>query len=47
VPAARMALGVPARVREDFEVPPDMVSGIVANYVQRIALYKAGLRELS
>lgn len=47
LPAARMALGVPARVREGYEVPPDMVSGIVQNYVQRIAQYKAGLRELT
>ena len=45
--AGRMALGVPARVREGHEVPPDMVFGIVANYVQRIAVYKAGLRKLS
>lgn len=47
LPAARMALGVPARVREGYEVPPDMVAGIVQNYVERIAQYKAGLRELT
>jgi carbonic anhydrase/acetyltransferase-like protein (isoleucine patch superfamily) len=47
LPARRMALGVPAKVREGYEVPPDMVSGIVENYVERIALYKAGLRKLS
>ncbi|TDV39835.1 gamma carbonic anhydrase family protein [Actinophytocola oryzae] len=47
LPARRMALGVPARVREGHEVAPDMVLGIVANYVERIAVYKAGLRELS
>lgn len=47
LPAARMALGVPARVREGYEVPADMVSGIVENYVKRIAVYKAGLRRLS
>lgn len=46
LPARRMALGVPARVREGYEVPSDMVSGIVENYVRRIAEYKAGLRRL-
>jgi carbonic anhydrase/acetyltransferase-like protein (isoleucine patch superfamily) len=47
LPAGRMALGVPARLREGYEVPPGMVSGIVENYVKRIAVYKAGLRKLS
>lgn len=47
LPARRMALGVPAKVREGHEVPPDMVAGIVENYVNRIAEYKAGLRRLS
>lgn len=47
LPAGRMALGVPARLREGYEVAPDMVSGIVENYVKRIAVYKAGLRKLS
>jgi carbonic anhydrase/acetyltransferase-like protein (isoleucine patch superfamily) len=46
LPARRMALGVPARVREGYEVPGDMVSGIVENYVGRIAKYRAGLRRL-
>jgi carbonic anhydrase/acetyltransferase-like protein (isoleucine patch superfamily) len=46
LPARRMALGVPARIREGYEVPADMVSGIVENYVQRVSLYKAGLRKL-
>lgn len=46
LPARRMALGVPARVREGYEVPADMVSGIVENYVQRVSVYKAGLRKL-
>jgi carbonic anhydrase/acetyltransferase-like protein (isoleucine patch superfamily) len=45
--ARRMALGVPARERENYEVPPEMVSGIVANYVERIATYRKGLRRLS
>jgi len=47
LPAGRMALGVPAKLREGYEVPRDMVSGIVANYVKRITVYKAGLRKLS
>ncbi len=47
LPARRMALGVPAKVREGYEVPSDMVAGIVENYVNRVALYKAGLRRLS
>jgi carbonic anhydrase/acetyltransferase-like protein (isoleucine patch superfamily) len=47
LPARSMALGVPARVREGYEVPPDMVAGIVENYVQRVSSYKAGLRKLS
>jgi carbonic anhydrase/acetyltransferase-like protein (isoleucine patch superfamily) len=46
LPARRMALGVPAKVRPDYEVPGDMVSGIVENYVHRIGVYKAGLRRL-
>jgi carbonic anhydrase/acetyltransferase-like protein (isoleucine patch superfamily) len=46
LPARRMALGVPARVREGYEVSGDMVSGIVSNYVARIAVYRAGLRRL-
>lgn len=47
LPARRMALGVPARVREGYEVPSEMVSGIVANYVARIQAYRKGLRRLS
>lgn len=46
VPSRRMALGVPAKVREGYEVPEDMVSGIVATYVSNIAVYRAGLRRL-
>ena len=46
VPARRMALGVPAKVRPGHEVPDDMVSGIVAAYVSNIAEYRAGLRRL-
>jgi len=47
LPAGRMALGVPARVREGYDVQSDMVVAIVENYVKRIAVYKAGLRKLS
>ena len=47
LPARRMALGVPARLREGYEVPEGMVAGIVENYVARIATYRAGLRRLS
>ena len=46
LPAHRMALGIPAKVREGYEVPGDMVAGIVENYVQRVSEYKAGLRKL-
>jgi carbonic anhydrase/acetyltransferase-like protein (isoleucine patch superfamily) len=46
LPARRMALGVPAKVRPDYEVPADMVAGIVENYVNRIGEYRAGLRRL-
>jgi len=46
VPARRMALGVPAKIRPDFEVSEDMVSGIVAAYVSNVAEYRAGLRRL-
>ncbi|MFL6118110.1 gamma carbonic anhydrase family protein [Actinophytocola sp.] len=47
LPAGRMALGVPARVRDGHEAQAQMVSAIVADYVKRIAVYKAGLRKLS
>ena len=46
LPARRMALGVPARLREGYEVPEGMVAGIVESYVARIAQYRAGLRRL-
>jgi carbonic anhydrase/acetyltransferase-like protein (isoleucine patch superfamily) len=47
LPARRMALGVPARIREGYEVPGEMVASIVANYVARIERYRTGLRRLS
>jgi len=46
LPARRMALGVPARVRENYEVPEGIVASIVSNYVARIDKYRAGLRRL-
>lgn len=47
IPARRMALGVPARIRENFEVSADIVAAIVDDYVKHAATYKAGLRRLS
>jgi carbonic anhydrase/acetyltransferase-like protein (isoleucine patch superfamily) len=46
IPARRMALGVPARVREGYEVPPDSWLAIVEKYVENTKVYKAGLRRL-
>jgi len=46
VPAHRMALGVPARVREGYEVPEGQTQGIVDKYVQNITRYKGRLRRL-
>jgi carbonic anhydrase/acetyltransferase-like protein (isoleucine patch superfamily) len=47
LPAGRMALGVPARVREGSGPPEGMVAAIVENYLARIEVYRAGLRRLS
>jgi carbonic anhydrase/acetyltransferase-like protein (isoleucine patch superfamily) len=46
VPARRMALGVPARIREGFEVPEHAYQGIVDHYVANIAVFRAKLRRL-
>ena len=46
LPARRMALGVPARIREGHEVPEGMTSGIVRTYVENIARYKGNLRRV-
>ncbi|MET0234343.1 MAG: gamma carbonic anhydrase family protein [Kibdelosporangium sp.] len=46
IPARRMALGVPARIREGYEVPPMAWAMIVDKYVANIKTYKAGLRRL-
>jgi carbonic anhydrase/acetyltransferase-like protein (isoleucine patch superfamily) len=46
VPARRMALGVPARIRENYEVPVGSVQPIVARYVENIARFRNQLRRL-
>jgi carbonic anhydrase/acetyltransferase-like protein (isoleucine patch superfamily) len=47
VPARRMALGVPARIREGYEVPERAWQDIVNRYVANIDVFKHGLRPLS
>jgi carbonic anhydrase/acetyltransferase-like protein (isoleucine patch superfamily) len=47
VPARRMALGVPAKIRPDHEVPADYAAGIVARYQELSAQHRDGLRRLS
>ncbi len=47
VPAWRMVLGVPARVREGHEVPVGTTDHAVQSYVQRGKRFRAELRELS
>jgi carbonic anhydrase/acetyltransferase-like protein (isoleucine patch superfamily) len=46
VPARRMALGVPAKIREGHEVPEGSVAMIVEKYVENIARFRSGLRRL-
>lgn len=46
VPARRMALGVPARIRDGHEVPEGSVAAIVEKYVSNIARFRAELRRL-
>ena len=46
IPARRMALGVPARVREGYQVPGDAVDYAVNSYVQRGKRFRAELRRL-
>jgi carbonic anhydrase/acetyltransferase-like protein (isoleucine patch superfamily) len=46
IPARRMALGVPARVREGYEVPEGAWLGVVQRYVENIAVFRARLRRL-
>ena len=46
VPARRMALGVPYRIREGYEVPEGAWQAIVDRYVENIGLFRAKLRRL-
>lgn len=46
VPARRMALGVPARIREGYEVPERAWQAIVDRYVANIDVFRAQLRRL-
>jgi len=46
VPAYRMALGIPARVRESYEVPTDRWRYAVESYVARGKRFRADLRRL-
>jgi carbonic anhydrase/acetyltransferase-like protein (isoleucine patch superfamily) len=46
VPAFRMALGVPARVREGHEVPAGQTQPIVDKYLENITRYRAELRRI-
>lgn len=46
VPARRMALGVPARIRDGYEVPERAWQYIVDHYVANIALFRSKLRRL-
>ncbi|MFP5072254.1 gamma carbonic anhydrase family protein [Pseudonocardia nantongensis] len=46
VPAYRMALGVPARVREGYEVPADRYRHAVESYVDRGRRFREQLRKL-
>jgi carbonic anhydrase/acetyltransferase-like protein (isoleucine patch superfamily) len=44
VPARRMALGVPARIREDYEVPAGAFKYAVDSYVERGKKFRTELR---
>ena len=46
VPARRMALGVPAKIRENYEVPDHAWQEIVDRYVANIAVFRAKLRRI-
>jgi len=46
IPARRMALGVPARVREGHEVPEDATGYAVQSYLERGRRFRAELRRL-
>ena len=46
IPPRTMALGIPARVREGYEVPADVTEHAVTSYVQRGKRFRAELRRL-
>lgn len=46
VPARRMAVGVPARIRENYEVPEGRFDHTVKSYVNRGQRFRAELRRL-
>ena len=46
IPARTMALGVPARVREGYEVPEGAFAYAVSSYVQRGKRFRSELRRL-
>lgn len=46
VAGGEIALGVPAKVRENRSVPAELIAYIVANYVERAAWYAKELRRL-
>jgi carbonic anhydrase/acetyltransferase-like protein (isoleucine patch superfamily) len=46
VPARAMALGVPAKIREGYQVPEGAWQSAVDNYVENITIYRAKLRRL-
>jgi len=47
VPARRMVLGVPGRIREGYEVPDQADSGAAEHYVQNANWHRTELRRLS
>jgi carbonic anhydrase/acetyltransferase-like protein (isoleucine patch superfamily) len=47
IPARRMAMGVPARLREGYEVPEGYFDYAVSSYVQRGKRFRAELRRIS
>jgi carbonic anhydrase/acetyltransferase-like protein (isoleucine patch superfamily) len=46
IPPRRMALGIPARVREGYEVPEGVYDHAVQSYIQRAKRFRAELRRL-
>ena len=46
LPARRMAMGMPAKIRPDFEVDPQMMAGNTEKYFENGQRYRAELRRL-